>query len=57
MKMFINHSKTILENLELKSKLAFLQFSFQISFEIGNGSFGRVFQGFDTDHGLVIAVK
>jgi len=31
--------------------------NFLIANEIGNGSFGRVYQGFDNDHGLVIAVK
>lgn len=32
-------------------------FSFLLSDEIGNGSFGRVYQGFDNDHGVVMAVK
>ena len=32
-------------------------FSFLLSNEIGNGSFGRVYAGFDNDHGIVIAVK
>ena len=32
-------------------------FSFLLSNEIGNGSFGRVYSGFDNDHGIVMAVK
>jgi hypothetical protein len=35
----------------------FFDYSFLLSDEIGNGSFGRVYQGFDNDHGLIMAVK
>ena len=50
--------KKIRENSLLRSKFRYCLFSsFLLSNEIGNGSFGRVYQGFDNDHGIVIAVK
>ncbi len=48
------------ENLSSRSKKIkhfICAFSFLLSDEIGNGSFGRVYQGFDNDHGVVMAVK
>jgi hypothetical protein len=69
MRLLINHilvhqtaTRTkLVENLSLKSntiiKLIRCLFSFLLSNEIGNGSFGRVYSGFDNDHGIVMAVK